>query len=165
MEEMRSCKTDDVAVESEKNPSACNVFVARAVNYLFGIDDFGPDPVVGHFMRSNEIAVAVRQLSQWKLVGTADDPRSLKRACELANARLPAIAIWRNRNSDQPGHVVVLIPGECSRTSWGNDVPNSASYFLSKPVELAYAGKPLSQAFGKSIRQEVELWWREHTEQ
>lgn len=160
IESMRSCSKDDLSTESEANPSACNVFVARALNGLHGIDDFGPDPAVGHFMRSNEIAAALTTFSTWHRIGNAGDQVARKEACQRADGREPVIAVW-DSGDDTPGHIVVILPGPCKTTSWGLFVPNSASYFLNKSVELAYSGYPMSQAFRKETAGDVQLWYRD----
>ena len=150
--------------------TACNVFVAKALDLLYGVTDFG-GAGKGYFV-ANEIATGMSQPGNrasmgWSLIGKGDDQAALVQAQTLANAGLAVIAVREGRPKANatgpttlgPGHVVLILPGTLEKYAatepggakhdWGNlQTPNSASQFLDRADKM-YLGCPLSSAWRK----------------
>src|SRR5262249_464819 len=144
--------------------TACNVFLGRALEILFGNTDF---KVGGGYMVANEIAngLEVPGNAGWTKIGFATDQASLSRAQDLANSGKPVVAARLGRLDGavrHPGHVVLIIPGTAQKYDfddvvngtpvafgWGNLVtPNAASFFLDRPDKF-FLGCPLSATWQK----------------
>lgn len=138
--------------ENEGDPVACNVFVARAAEGLYGVRDF--KRADGSYMTANTIMDFVQTNSKWSRLGLASSQSVLNDAASGAEDHL-IIAVM----SDQPhGHVALVLPGSPANSSnWKLNVPNSASAFLGD-VSRAYVFCRLSWAFKDPAK--VELWWR-----
>jgi hypothetical protein len=136
--------------------TACNVFLGRALEILFGNTDFKVD---GGYMLANDIASGLENNGAsmgWKKIGVATDQSALFNAQDFANAGKPVVAARLGRldgATRHPGHVVLIIPGTAQNYdfddagvafSWGSLVaPNSASFFLDRPDKF-FMGCPLS---------------------
>lgn len=134
------------------DPVACNVFVARAAEGVYGVSDFKrPD---GTYLTANKIMDFVKTNNSWSKLGMASDQSVLNDAAAGAQDHL-IIAVM----SDQPhGHVALVLPGDPMHSgNWKLKVPNSASAFLDR-VDRAYVYCRLSWAFQDPAK--VELWWR-----
>jgi hypothetical protein len=146
-----SCK------EKIDDRTACNRFLGRALELLFGNTDFKTD---GGFMLANDIVngLSVPGNAGWDLIGLATDQATLKKAQELANGGQPVVAARfgakKVDGSRGPGHVVLIMPGSLELYSangfdWGSlKTPNSASFFLDKP-ERMFLSCPLSATWRK----------------
>jgi hypothetical protein len=134
------------------DPTACNVFVARAAEGIYGVTDFRNAD--GTYMSANTIMDYVHASPTWSRLGMADSQATLNDAAAGAEDHL-IIAVM----SDQPhGHVALVLPGDPQPSgNWHRNVPNSASAFLGD-VSRAYVFCKLSWAFQDPAR--VELWWR-----
>jgi len=152
---LASCKTtiDDRA--------ACNVFLGRSLEVLFGNTDFktGNDS----YMLANDIASGLEKAAPsvgWTKIGVATDQSALDMAQAHANSGKPVVAARLGRLDGEirrPGHVVLIIPGTAQKYDfddvvnnkpvvfqWGKLVaPNSASFFLDRPDKFFF-GCPLS---------------------
>jgi hypothetical protein len=138
---------------NEGTLTACNIFVAKALDVLYLVHDFGPDDA-GKYLIAAVIRGAVRDNGHWTLIGTADQSDVLDAACTAVQDKTtPLIAI-------SPAHVVILLPGQCPSTSWGANVPLVASYFQNHPMSDAFIGLPISKAWKTTDRAQVEIWQR-----
>jgi hypothetical protein len=147
---------------NETSPTACNIFLARALEAVYGVTDFKDPKRPAGYLDANSIADQVAISEEWERIGTASEPSALKQATQDANRSVAVVAVWKNPDPNGHGHGALVLPGPASSTSWGSDVPNSASFFLSKPVSESYIGLPLSKAFKKSIRNEIILYRHVH---
>lgn len=134
------------------DPVACNVFVARAAEGVYGVRDFKKSD--GSYITANMIMDHVKSNKIWSKLGMANDQKVLNDAAAGAEDHL-IVAVM----SDQPhGHVALVLPGApMASNSWKLNVPNSASAFLGN-VERAYVFCRLAWAFSDPAK--VELWWR-----
>lgn len=141
--------------------TACNVFLGRALELLFGNKDFKTGG--GGYMLANDIASGLENTAAalgWSKIGVATDQGALNSAQTLANDGKPVVAAKKGRQVDGApiaGHVVLIIPGTAQRYDfddtvkgkvvpfrWGKLItPNSASFFLDRPDKF-FLGCPLS---------------------
>jgi hypothetical protein len=134
---------------------ACNWFVAKAIDELFGIKDFRSSGD-GRWLSANEIVTWVRgHPSTWSKLGNADDQATLDNAAQgTKNGQLVIATL----TGDPHGHVALILAGEQKFSStWSRLVPNSAAFSLNN-VNKAYVFCRLSAAF--SNPSEVEIYWR-----
>ena len=89
--------------------------------------------------------IILGKYGNWKLIGAADEQKSLNAAQETANNGQATVAISRN---DKYGHVAIILPGHCEKApSWnGLEVPNCASFFMIYKLQ-PFAGKSLAYAW------------------
>jgi len=141
--------------------SPCNVFLAKALQLLFGIADFEFPGLPGQFLAANEIAHYVAaHPEQWTLLGPASSQLALERAQTYANLNAPVIAVYP---SAPHGHVAVVLPGRLEYSGqWNLHSPNSASVFLNRP-DKSYVGLTLSNAFQASYLSRVKIYTRNST--
>lgn len=133
--------------------TACNVFLGKALEELFGNTDFkvGRDS----YMLANDITIGLEQPgnAKWRKIGLATDQVALDEAQRLANESKPVVAA-RFGASGRPGHVALVMPGTSQLYnfegfSWGAlRAPNSASFFLDQPRRF-FVGCPLSAVWRK----------------
>jgi hypothetical protein len=124
--------------------AACNRFLGRALESIFGNTDFkaGPDD----YMLANDIAMSLEgSVPGWKKLGEADDQAVLQSASDRAN-RGDIVAA---KPGGSHGHVALILLGPLDATStekgWdGLSTPNSGAFRLDHP-ELVYIGCPLSE--------------------
>ncbi|MER8976264.1 hypothetical protein [Mesorhizobium sp. M0800] len=132
--------------------TACNVFLGRALEILFGNTDFKTGN--GSYMLANDIANGLQMPGNagWKKIGVATDQAALDQAQSLANKGSPVVAARLGRLDDgvrRPGHVALILPGTSQQYDfdgfhWGGlSAPNSASLFLDTPDRM-FIGCPLS---------------------
>ncbi len=136
----------------------CNVFTSRALERIFGIEDFKSG---NKHLSANQIHEFVSTKPDiWTKLGNASDQNALLEAQGYANIGKAVLAVLKN--SSGSGHVAIIIPGELSNSSdWSLKVPNSASFFLNKP-EKSYVGKKLSYAFSKKNLSKIEIYGRNY---
>jgi hypothetical protein len=153
LQEFLSC------AEPVDDRSPCNIFLARALDRVYGIKEFGDPARPSTVMRANEIAdyVAART-DLWVSLGSGDKQDSLNQAQEYANRGKAIIAVWKSPEANRPGHVALILPGQLSNsTTWQLRVPNSASFSLDRPRD-SYVGGPLSKAFGAPKKAQVKIY-------
>lgn len=133
--------------------TACNVFLGKALEILFGNTDFKAG--TNSFFLANDIVngLEVPGNSGWKKIGQATEQSSLDKAAQLANSGKPVIAARIGRRnvdgSIGAGHVALIIPGALEVYAfdgfgWGSlKTPSAASFFIDKPDRL-FVGCPLS---------------------
>jgi hypothetical protein len=146
--------------------TACNVFVGRALELLFGNTDFKTGN--NSYMLANDIASGLENTAAsmgWSKIGVATDQSALDKAQGYANSGKPVVAARLGRLDGEirhPGHVVLIIPGTAQKYEfedvvknktikfqWGDLVaPNSASFFLDRPDKFFF-GCPLSATWLK----------------
>ena len=133
-------------VQAIDDVAACNRFVGRALEVLFGNTDFKNGD---QYFLANDIANGIAtpgNIPGWSRIGEATGQAVLDQAQALANTGAQVVAI---KTATGAGHVVLILPGQTekySRTgfSWGGlRAPNSASFFLNHP-ERVFVGCPLS---------------------
>jgi hypothetical protein len=140
LQSLKQCKekVDDLA--------ACNRFVGRALQMLFGNSDFKNGD---QYFLANDIANGIStpgNIPGWKRIGEATEQSVLDQAQERANQGAQVVAV---KPAPGAGHVVLILPGTTENYpvagfSWGNlKAPNSASFFLNHP-ERVFIGCPLS---------------------
>ena len=122
--------------------AACNWFVGRGLQAGFGVNDFTPQGK--GWKNANAINDYVATSPEWILLGSASEQSVLKAAGEAASEGSAVIAVSRGNPN---GHVALILGGPLSASGvWDRQVPNSASFFLSKP-QSSYVGCKLSYAF------------------
>jgi hypothetical protein len=137
----------------------CNSFVGNALSTVYRINDFYSKDL-GRHMLVSEISQFLQQNSQWTLLGRGFEQKALMEAQNQANAGKAVVAVYLN--PEGIGHVSLILPGELkSSGTWGFQVPNSASFFLSTP-EKSYVGKGLSYAYERPLLKGVLLYARSY---
>lgn len=152
LQEFKNC--ENTAAEGI-NP--CNKFVGAMLKTVYRNNDFYSKSS-GRYMLVSEIAKFLEGSSEWKLLGHGYEQDALDQAQKYANTKKAAVAVYLDE--ENIGHVSLILPGELKPSgSWGFNVPNSASFFLSKP-ENSYIGKGLSYAFKRNMLKGVLLYAR-----
>ena len=152
LQQFKSCENTPV---NGLNP--CNKFVGSMLKTVYKVNDFYSQ-TSGRYMRVSEIAKFLDGNKQWKLLGRAYEQEALDQAQNYANTKKAAVAVYLDE--ENIGHVSLILPGELKLSgSWGFNVPNSASFFLSDP-QNSYMGKGLSYAFKRNMIKEVLLYAR-----
>lgn len=158
---LRQCST------AADDRTACNVFLGKALEMLFGNTDFktGDDS----YMLANDIVngLAVPGNAGWSKIGLATSQDALDRAQDLANQGRPVVAARVGQpkpdGSVGPGHVALIIPGTTQSYAfdgfqWGDlRAPNTASFFLDQPNRF-FVSCPLSAVWIKADR--VGLYYK-----
>ena len=134
----------DKTENAQNDASACNWFLARSLQSVYGIDDFTPEG--GGWKSANTIASDVDGSDKWEKMGSAGDQTILSSAAEAAAAGSAVVAV---STGEGHGHVAIILGGPLSKSnSWGLDVPNSTSFKLND-ASSSYVGCKLSFAWGK----------------
>jgi hypothetical protein len=113
--------------------TACNVFLGRALELLFGNTDFktGNDS----YMLANDIASGLENTAAsigWSKIGVATDQSALDKAQAYANSGKPVVAARLGRLDGEirhPGHVVLIIPGTAQKYDFEDVVNNKTIKF------------------------------------
>jgi len=156
LKEFQSCRNTNTVVQGI---SPCNKFLGQSLKTVYKIDDFYSKEM-GRYMLVSEIADFLDKSDKWTLLGHAYEQNILNEAQSLANSKNAVVAIYLN--SDDIGHISVILPGEIKPSgSWGFQVPNSVSFFSSEP-ENSYVNKGLSYAFGRNIIMKVLIYKRNY---
>ncbi|WP_224996082.1 hypothetical protein [Cesiribacter sp. SM1] len=154
LEQFRAC---DNVVTAGINP--CNKFIGSALSTVYKVNDFYSKELGRHLLVS-EIASYLKENQKWSLLGKGFEQTALVQAQELANAGKAVVAIYLNQEGI--GHVSIILPGELKPSgTWGFQVPNSASFFISTP-DKSYVGKGLSYAFERPLLNGVLLYARNY---
>lgn len=156
---LMACQANATPTEGTQlnDTSACNWFLSRALEKLYGVKDFVPAGDA-EWLSANAIYDHVRGDPNWSRLGSASDPAVLADAAQGAANGQPVIAASKG---NPHGHVALILPGELLPSgSWNQKVPNSASFFLdeTRTVAKAYVGCKLSWAF--TSPNGVEIFWR-----
>lgn len=137
----------------------CGKFIGESVNTVFEVNDFYSEKL-GRYLSGAEIINYLKSGNQWKLLGYAYDQKALTEAQSYANENKAVIAVYMNE--EQLGNVSLILPGKLTKSgSWGFDVPNSASFFISDQ-QKSYSNKGLSYAFTRSMIKTVMIYGREY---
>jgi hypothetical protein len=142
---LMACPTDaDNDTGRQVDSVACNYFVAKGLEILYGVKDFTPD-LNGKWLTANEIANYVRSHTDvWTKLGEPITQSLLVDAAAGAANGQPVIAVLKG---DPHGHVAMILAGDLKRsTTWNMNVPNSAAFSLNN-VNKAYVFCRLSAAF------------------
>lgn len=151
LQEFLQCTQDP-----KKSPTPCDSFVAKAVNQIYGVENFIKED--GKYLTTNEMISYILVNQEWVDMGEAESQDVLSRAQELANELKPVIAVVF---SESYSHTVLILPGELQPSgSWGKQVPNSSSFFLNAPKN-SYVGKKLSYAWQNFEAPNVKLYYRQ----
>jgi hypothetical protein len=160
--EDESCRVD--GPRESLQSSACNIFVGRVLERVYGVKDFvvtPPDPT-RKFYRANEVATLLQAgvWKKWTDLGTADAQAVLINAKSQADAGRLVIALWRNPDGAQPGHMALVGPGPLTASAkWRVSTPVAAQFHLETPADN-WMGKPLACSFGSDKKGAVHLWVR-----
>jgi hypothetical protein len=120
---------------------ACRYFPARALNQLFGIDEFC---TAERCLLAHEIAVEIGKDGHWSTLGRANDQAILTQAQEMAIGGLPVIAVQAGGDK---GLIAIIMPGKLAASQrWSRNVPMSVGTRLDKPEDSIY-GKGLNFLF------------------
>jgi hypothetical protein len=140
----------------------CNVFVARALELFYGINDF--IGAKGVPIDTKEIP---DHLNGWHLIGVATDPHNLKKAQDFANLGRAVIGFFPPGENEDHGHVCLIIPGELNpsdKKHWNAKVPNCANWGLDaarkKKSHVNFVGDLLSRAVRQVDRTRLTLYYR-----
>lgn len=140
--------------KSNSDKSTCGATVGQSLATVYKQDAFFSKKL-NRFLKANEISEIVEESKRWKLMGYAYDQKVLNQAQEMANTNKPVIAVYRMNGLS---HVVLILPGVLHYSgSWGNKVPNSASFSYIDP-DKSYVGKGLSYGFQKSMMKNITLY-------
>jgi len=154
LNEQMSCSGAD----PKNDQSPCNRFVGRALERVYGINDF---TVSGDYLDANAISTyLLTHTPPWRELGRAGDQTVLQTAQQYANEGRPVLAV---RPDTPHGHVALVLPGKLKQSStWTMSVPNSASFTLDAPTneKHTYVGGPLSRAFSNSKKEDVKIYVR-----
>jgi hypothetical protein len=113
---------------------SCTYFPARALNQLFGIDEFCD---ADHCLRPHEIAAEIAKDQRWTALGKASDQTTLNQAQAMATGGLPVIAV---QAAADMGLVAIVMPGKLvSSQSWSKKVPLAVGTRLDKPEASVYS--------------------------
>jgi hypothetical protein len=165
--EEESCNTE--GPQETLQSGACNIFVGRVLERVYGVTDFvvTPPQADKKFYVANEIATLLEAgvWNDWSQIGTGDQADALKTAKVEADRGRLVVAVWRNPQADQPGHVALVGPGPLVPSGqWGPPGTPPAAQFRLNPGDNAggnFLGKPLACSFRGQIRAEVKLWVRQ----
>ncbi|MHA6879432.1 hypothetical protein [Ralstonia pseudosolanacearum] len=162
--QLMACPVDsDQQTTAQVDAVACNYFVAKAVDTLYGVSDFSPSGGgAGAWLSANAIGDYVQtHKDTWSKLGNADNQQVLQDAASGAANGQPVIAVMKG---NPHGHVALVLGGELkASTTWVSDtddnmrVPNSAAFSL-EHVDKAYVFCRLSAAFTDPSN--VEIYWR-----
>ncbi|MGQ0809774.1 MAG: hypothetical protein ACT4OO_00925 [Nitrospiraceae bacterium] len=139
-----------------KNPKQCAGLTAQALQEIYHVKDLHVRD--GSLMNPTELAaMVIGKRSGWELLGNAADQKALQKAKRQAEIGLPTVAVLMN--SQDEGHVALILPGPLNRSAQWNNllIPNSASLRPEAP-DRSYAGCKLSYAF--HTPQRVKLYSR-----
>jgi hypothetical protein len=146
---LRSCQRE------ADSRTACNRFVGRALEILFGNSDFRNGL---EYMLANDIYNGLTQPGnlRWRELGPATNQVALDEAQRLANDSKPVVAARLGAvgpGGRRAGHVALILPGATADAVFSDDynwgllrTPNSASEFLDR-ADRMYMGCPLSVAW------------------
>jgi len=149
--------TTDVNEYTLRDKTACNWFVGKAVDEIYGVNSFKKKKNNEYYL-ANEIAskLANNEFDGWTHIGTGNDQDVLILAGNKAELGKPVIAAWLNGAGH--GHVSLVMPGGLQTSSgWGLDVPNSANMRLNN-INSSYIGCRLSYAFGSDKKSDVAFY-------
>lgn len=137
--------------------SPCNAFVGKAIEALYGLNDFKTS--TGGYLLANDIADSLAAgFKNWKALGVVYDKDNTYCAQSLANKGYPIVAAM---SAPGHGHVAIVLPGSPSQSStWGMAVPNSASFLLGN-VASSYVGKGLGSAFSHDKAKMAVFYYKE----
>jgi hypothetical protein len=139
--------------------TSCNKYLGESINTVYKINDFYSDKLGRHLL-ATEISQYLKGNNKWTLLGHAYDQKVLTQAQENANAKKAVVAVYMNPSSI--GHVVLVTPGQLiSSGSWGLNVPNTASFFISH-ADKSFIDKGLSFAFGKNLMKDILIYRRNY---
>lgn len=142
-----------------QDEQACAKYLGESLQTVYKIKDFY-SPKLGRYMKAGEIATYLKETKQWTKAGHAYEQNVLKLAQDQANSKKAVVAVYMNQEGI--GHVVVITPGELQRSgSWGLDVPNAASFFLTQP-DKSFVDKSLAFAFGKTMLKDIVIYTRNY---
>ncbi len=154
VEQFKACENTKVS-----GINSCNGFVGKALKTVYKVDDFYSEELSRHMLVS-EISAYLKESKQWKLLGYGYEQKALNEAQQLANAKKAVVAVYINAQG--LGQLSLIIPGALRPSgSWGFQVPNSASFFLSEP-EKSYIDKGLSYSFERNLIKEVLIYARNY---
>lgn len=138
----------------------CNVFVARVVKEMYGINDFeNPGSGTGYYS-ANQIAdrLFIELRDKWDNLGSCDQQQVLERAQNTANSNRCVVAVWRNPDNEGHGHVSIILPGQLKKSSsWNLMVPNAANFALGTDANNFVCDR-LSGAFGSGKIKQVYIF-------
>ena len=125
---------------SESQERECNHFTAEAICRFYEIDDFKKGDEYVSYREIKDLVTL--NGGAWKPIGIATNQADLDLAQDNANNAKATIAFDPNKSN----HVAIILPGNNQKSSsWGLNVPNSASYFVHK--HECYFDKGLSYYF------------------
>lgn len=135
----------------------CNRFIGGALKTVYNVDDFY-SKAMGRHMVVSEISAFLQGSASWTLLGRGYEQKALLQAQEHANAGKAVVAIYLNEEGI--GHMSIILPGELKPSgTWGFQVPNSASFFISNPAK-SYVSKGLSYAYERPLLNGVMIYAR-----
>jgi hypothetical protein len=139
----------------------CNVFVGKAVQEIYNIDDFVNSSPSGFYIANQIVDRLFVELSaKWRLIGTCEKQTTLDSAQLFSNSNRCVIAAWKNPVATKPGHVCLILPGKLKQ-GWGDmQVPNAANFAQEAPQNNFVCDR-LSGAFSKDKRTQVFIFVHE----
>jgi len=112
----------------------CRSFVPRALNQLFGIDEFCQSEAC---LQTHEVAAEIGKGGHWTSLGRASDQKVLTQAQEMATGGLPVIAV---QAASSQGLVAIIMPGgPFPSQRWSRNVPLAVGTRADKPLDSVYA--------------------------
>lgn len=148
-----------LACQGTAGATGCVKFLGESLNTVYKVNDFYSSKS-GRYMTASEIAGYLKDTKQWSLIGHSYEQAALSKAQDQANAKKAVVAVYMNEAG--VGHAVVITPGKLQLSgSWGMNVPNAASFFVTQP-DKSFVDKGLSFAFAKTMMKDVLIYSRNY---
>lgn len=133
----------------------CAKYIGESVNTVYNVNEFYSEKL-GRYLTVTEINDYLNSGMEWQSLGKGSDQNALTEAQNYSNDQNAVLAVYMTE--DKTGHVSIILPGELTKSgSWGLEVPNSASFFMSKS-QKSYLDKGLSYAFSKEMLDNVTIY-------
>ena len=165
--EFLSCSEENRHLEN----FACNVFLHKALEKIYDIDDFKPTTDSNNNIKmrnANEMIAYMQSSEKWKEIGPCSAQKNLDRGGLLAAQGKAVVVTWFNPESGNTnhGHVAILHPGpptgQSGTLKWKKlRVPQIANFSY---TNLGYtsADIKITYAFGPKDPKDVILYYREY---
>jgi hypothetical protein len=129
----------------------CTTFVESSITRVFKLETPNSEST------GSIIPVSFANNDQWSRLGKAYEQAVLNSAQEMANNHRAVVAVLEGPGGEMM-HLALILPGALRFSgTWGFNVPNSASFFLTAP-EKSYTEKGLSYAFTRNMVKDVTLY-------
>jgi hypothetical protein len=141
---------------TESDRTVCTAFIQESLASVYKLDVLYVEASNTQSATSGRVT---NKGGQWSMLGMAFDQKALESAQRSANENKAVISVYNPAGAGVK-HIALILPGDLQYSgSWGYNVPNSASFFITTP-DKSYVNKGLSYAFAKSMLLNVTLYVR-----